>query len=253
MTVFRHAVKPVPDPEFFFVGFDMDVAHAHLRRPEQNAVHEFHDRRFNLSRQRVQLFIFDHLEFIDRAVNKVVEIIDVHLSAGIDIIHEAAAHRQCHPSHNLWHPEKSFSLLWVAPIVATPPAFCRDEGLCGGAIIFFDRLNDGAFGCHDSFDIIAGHEFDVVDGKYIGGIDHGDGNRGAGAIDGHDAVFLGYFRGNMFYDGRIDLEFAKVDIRDAVLFAQKRHQLVFLHEPHFTRIEPSLPPSLFCVASAFCN
>ena len=218
----------------------MDIAHARLCRPEQDAVHEFHDRRFNLVRQCVQLVIFNHLEFIDRAVDKVVEIIDVHLSAGIDIIHKAAVigsfiHRI------IFGIQGDLFLFPGLCRLRSTAGFGCNEGLGAGSVIFFDRLNNGAFGCHNSFDIVAGHEFDVVDGEYIGGVDHGDGDRGAGAIDRHDAVFLRYIRGNMFYDNGIDLEFAQVDIRDAVLFAQKRHQLVFLHEPHFDqdRAEPA--------------
>ena len=56
-----------------------------LGRPQQDAVHQLHDRRFNLAGQLVLRFFHD-LQVIDGAVDKVVEILNINDAADVDIV-----------------------------------------------------------------------------------------------------------------------------------------------------------------------
>ena len=47
------------------------------------------------------------------------------------------------------------------------------------AVGLVDALDDGAFRGHDRFDVETGHELDIVHGKDVGGVDHGNGERSA--------------------------------------------------------------------------
>ena len=87
----QHAVQAVPHPELLFIGFDMNIAHAHVRRAEQDAVHELDDRRLDLAGELVQRLIFHDLKFFDGAMDQVVEVVDIDLAARIDIIDEFIA------------------------------------------------------------------------------------------------------------------------------------------------------------------
>jgi hypothetical protein len=65
--------------------------------------------------------------------------------------------------------------------------------LLRSAVGLVDALDDRAFRGHDRFDIEAGHELDIVHGKDVGGVHHGDGERSADAAERQNLIALGGF------------------------------------------------------------
>ncbi len=80
---------------------------------------------------------------------------------------------------------------------------------------------DRALGDHDDFDVVAGHELDVVDGEDVGRITHRYDERGAGPVHRNDLVFMGDFRGYDLHHRGIDLIVGKVYGGNAVLLGKK--------------------------------
>ncbi len=228
-------VDTVADPEAFFIGFDMDIAHAHGRGAQQDPVHELDDRRFNIAGQLV-LLLLDHLKVFHGAVDKIVKILHVHDARVV----KEVLFVLLHALHAVVFGIERHLLFFLLGDRRSSARPLWDKGL-GTAVILLDRVDDGAFRRNDRFNVVAGHELDVVDGKDVRGVHHGYGDGGAGAVDGHDTVFLGHIGGDVLNDRRIDLELAQVHVRHTVLFAQKGHQLVFLDEPELDqdRAEPA--------------
>jgi hypothetical protein len=90
----------------------------------------------------------------------------------------------------------------------------------GGAVVFVDGVDDPGLGGDDRLDAEAGPEADVLDDLEVGRVDHGQGQEGPDAVDGHDHVFLGHVRGDEADDLGVDLELVEVDVRVAELAAQ---------------------------------
>src|SRR5262249_17191817 len=65
--------------------------------------------------------------------------------------------------------------------------------------------------------IETGHELDIVHRKYVGRIDHGDGERRAHAAQRENLVALRGFKRNQLDDCRIDFEIREIDSGDAIL------------------------------------
>ncbi len=85
------------------------------------------------------------------------------------------------------------------------------------AVSALDRVLNLALGHHHRLDVVAGHELDVVQGENIGGIGHGDGQRGAHPAERKNLVALGDFVGNELDDRGVDLKIGEIDGGNAVL------------------------------------
>jgi hypothetical protein len=96
-----------------------------------------------------------------------------------------------------------------------------------GSVVLLDRLADGDLAGHDRFDVVAGHELDVVHGEDVGRIRHRDGQRRPGAIDRQHQVLLGHLGRDQADHRVIDLEVSEVDRRHAVLLGQQLCDVVF--------------------------
>src|SRR5208283_2104241 len=85
------------------------------------------------------------------------------------------------------------------------------------AVGLVDPFNDGTLRSHDRFDVEPGHELDIVHGKNIGGIDHGDSERSAHAAERQDLITPCGFERNQLDDDRINFEVGKIDGGHAIL------------------------------------
>ena len=110
------------------------------------------------------------------------------------------------------------------------------------AVGLVDALDDGAFRSHDRLDIEAGHELDIVHGKNVGGIHHGDGERSADAAERQDLIALRGFVGNQLDDCGIDFKIGKIDGRHAILAREKVGDILIREEAqlHQRRGEPGV-------------
>ncbi len=89
--------------------------------------------------------------------------------------------------------------------------------LVGVAVGLVDALKNRRFRSHHRLDVEAGHELDVVHGEHVGGIHHGDGERGADPAEGQDLIAARGFRRNQLHHRGIDVEIREIDGRNAVL------------------------------------
>ena len=89
--------------------------------------------------------------------------------------------------------------------------------LLSGAVGLLNPFQDGAFRGHHRLDVEPGHELDVVHGEYIGGINHGDGQRCADPAERQDLITLRGLERNKLYYRRINFEVRKIDGGNAVL------------------------------------
>ena len=107
-----------------------------------------------------------------------------------------------------------------APSVIDIMTFSRSSSWAG-AIRLLDALQDRAFRRHHRLDVEAGHELDIVHGEHIGGIHHGDGQRGADPAERQHLVALGGLVGDQLDDRGINFEIGKIDGGNAVLAGEK--------------------------------
>ena len=89
-----------------------------------------------------------------------------------------------------------------------------------GAVVFVDGVRDARFRGDHGLDAQARAEPDVLDHLHVGRIDHGQGQEGADAVDGHDHVFFGRIHGHQADDVGIDFELIQIDVRVTELAAQ---------------------------------
>ena len=89
------------------------------------------------------------------------------------------------------------------------------------AVGLVDSLENRAFRGHDRLNVEAGHELDIVHGKDVGGIDHGDGERSADAAERQNLIAFGGFERNQLDDGGIDFKIRKIDGGNAILAREK--------------------------------
>src|SRR5215469_198666 len=102
--------------------------------------------------------------------------------------------------------------------------------LLAASVSLFDAGDNRAFRRHHRLDIEAGHELDVVHGKDVGGIHHGDGERSSHAAQGKNLVTLGGFKGNQLDHRRIDFEIGEIDGGNAVLPGEEVGHVLIVEE-----------------------
>src|SRR5208337_755566 len=114
--------------------------------------------------------------------------------------------------------------------------------LFGSAVGLVDALDNRAFRGHNRLNVEAGHELDIVHGKDVGGVDHGDGERSADAAQRQDLIAFRGFVGNQLDDGRIDFKIREINSRDAILAREKIGDILIGEEPqlHQRRSEASM-------------
>src|SRR5208282_774462 len=115
-------------------------------------------------------------------------------------------------------------------------------GFFRSAVGLLDALDDGAFRGHDRFDVEAGHELDIVHGKDVGGVHHGDGERSADPAERQNLIaFRGFERNQLDHRG-IDFKIRKIDGGHAVLAREKVGDILIREETqlHQRRGEPGV-------------
>ena len=100
----------------------------------------------------------------------------------------------------------------------------------GSPVGLIDALDDRAFRGHDRFDVKAGHELDIVHGKDVGGIHHGDGERSADAAERQNLIAFRGFEGNQLDHGGVDFKIRKIDGGHAVLAREKVGDILIREE-----------------------
>ncbi len=94
-------------------------------------------------------------------------------------------------------------------------------------IIFVDRVLDARFKSHDHFDVVAGHELDIVDGEDVRWIGHGDDQRRPGPVDRNQLVLLHDLGRDQLDDVLVDVKFIEIDGGDAVLAREESGEIFF--------------------------
>ncbi len=85
------------------------------------------------------------------------------------------------------------------------------------AVGFFNSVEDRALGSHHRFNVETGHELDIVHGKHVRGIDHGDGQRCTYPAQRQNLITLRGLVGNQLDDRGVNFEIGKIDRRHPVL------------------------------------
>ncbi len=85
------------------------------------------------------------------------------------------------------------------------------------AVSFFNRVHDGGFRRHHRLNVEAGHELDIVHGKHVRRVHHGNRQRRANAAERKNLVALGRLFRNQLDHGRIDFKILQVNGGNAVL------------------------------------
>ena len=102
-------------------------------------------------------------------------------------------------------------------------------------IIFVDRSFDACFSGHDNFNVVTSHEFDIVNGKDIGWICHGNNQRRASTVNRHQLVLLHNLRRDQLNDAFVNLKFAEINGRYTVLARQESREVFFFQIAEFNQ------------------
>ncbi len=117
------------------------------------------------------------------------------------------------------------------------------EGV-GGAVVFVDGATDCALGRDDRLDVVAGHELDVIHREHVGGVQHGDGDLGAGLGHRHDGVLAGDVGGNDLHHRFIYFNLGQADGRDAKVLGEEPDQVFLVQQAHLDQIGTQSPTLL---------
>jgi hypothetical protein len=99
-------------------------------------------------------------------------------------------------------------------------------------VIALDGFRDGGFGRDDRLDVVAGREFDVVDGVQVRRIGHRHDERAAGPRHRDDLVALAHLLGDELQHLDVDLVLFQIDGLNLVLLAQEIGDLLVRDEAH---------------------
>ena len=102
------------------------------------------------------------------------------------------------------------------------------------------------FGDDDRLDVQTRHELDVVHGEDVGGIDHGQSERGANSGQRQDRILLRYFLRDEAEHRGIDLKEFEIDGRDPVLAGENSRYHVVRHEAELDEVKAQ-PTSVFAL------
>ena len=114
----------------------------------------------------------------------------------------------------------------VVEVEVAPEALHIDALL----VVLGDGLADGRLGGYDDLDVVGGEELEVVDGRQVGRVGHGDDEGSAGAVDGDAEVARGYLLGHEIDDLALDVEVGQRDGGDTIGLGEELGELRLVDE-----------------------